>query len=47
MDRGGRALGPEVALRMIERERQHYADRGWGEWATVERDTGDASVSVG
>ena len=25
---------------MIEQERKHYADRGWGEWATVERATG-------
>ena len=25
---------------MIERERKHYADRGWGQWAAVERATG-------
>jgi ribosomal-protein-alanine N-acetyltransferase len=37
--RGG-VLGRDVARRMIERERQHYAARGWGEWATVERGSG-------
>jgi ribosomal-protein-alanine N-acetyltransferase len=36
----GGALDRKVAVRMIERERQHYAERGWGEWATVERDSG-------
>jgi ribosomal-protein-alanine N-acetyltransferase len=30
----------EDAQRMIERERKHYADRGWGQWAAVERATG-------
>jgi ribosomal-protein-alanine N-acetyltransferase len=30
----------EDAQHMIERERKHYADRGWGQWATVERATG-------
>ena len=36
----GRTLGLEDAQRMIERERKYYADRGWGQWATVERATG-------
>jgi ribosomal-protein-alanine N-acetyltransferase len=36
----GGVLGRAVATKMIERERQHYAERGWGEWATVERETG-------
>jgi RimJ/RimL family protein N-acetyltransferase len=31
----------EVATRTIERERERYAERGWGEWATCRRDTGD------
>ena len=30
----------EDAQKMIERERKHYAERGWGQWATVERATG-------
>jgi RimJ/RimL family protein N-acetyltransferase len=37
--RGG-VLGREVAQRTIERERRSYAERGWGQWATVERSTG-------
>jgi ribosomal-protein-alanine N-acetyltransferase len=37
---GRKVLELEDAQRMIERERKHYADRGWGEWATVERATG-------
>ena len=35
--RGG-VLGRDVARRMIEREREHYAERGWGQWAAVERE---------
>jgi RimJ/RimL family protein N-acetyltransferase len=35
---GGAQFG--VARRVIERERGHYAERGWGEWATTERDSG-------
>ena len=37
--RGG-VLDRDVARRIIEREREHYAERGWGEWATVEHGTG-------
>ncbi len=37
--RGG-VLGRDVARRMIERERENYAARGWGQWAAVERDGG-------
>lgn len=37
---GGGVLGRDVAEGMIERQRRHYADRGWGQWATVERATG-------
>jgi len=36
----GGVLELEDAQRMIERERKHYADRGWGQWATMERATG-------
>ena len=36
---GGPQVG-DVARRVIERERGHYAERGWGEWATTERDSG-------
>ena len=36
----GGVLGRDVVVRMIERERQQYAERGWGQWATVERTTG-------
>jgi RimJ/RimL family protein N-acetyltransferase len=36
---GGAQVG-DVARRVIERERGHYAERGWGEWATTERDSG-------
>jgi RimJ/RimL family protein N-acetyltransferase len=36
----GGAQGGDVARRVIERERGHYAERGWGEWATTERDSG-------
>ena len=36
----GGVLDRDVAARMIEREREHYAERGWGQWATVERGTG-------
>jgi ribosomal-protein-alanine N-acetyltransferase len=36
----GGVLGRDVAERMITREREHYAERGWGEWAAVERATG-------
>lgn len=36
----GGVLELEDAQRMIERERKHYAERGWGQWATVERATG-------
>ena len=35
----GGVLGRDVVVRMIERERQQYAERGWGQWATVERTT--------
>jgi RimJ/RimL family protein N-acetyltransferase len=37
---GGGVLGRDVAEGMIERQRRHYADRGWGQWATVERASG-------
>ncbi len=37
---GGGVLGREVAAGMIDRQRQHYAERGWGQWATVERASG-------
>jgi len=37
---GGGVLGRDVAAGMIERQRQHYADRGWGQWATIERASG-------
>jgi len=37
---GGGVLGRDVAEGMIERQRRHYAERGWGQWATVERATG-------
>jgi len=37
---GGGVLGRDVAEGMIERQRAHYAERGWGQWATVERATG-------
>jgi RimJ/RimL family protein N-acetyltransferase len=36
----GGVLGRDVAETMIARERAHYAERGWGEWATVERASG-------
>jgi ribosomal-protein-alanine N-acetyltransferase len=36
----GGVLELEDAQKMIERERKHYSDRGWGQWATVERATG-------
>ena len=36
----GGVLGRDVVVRMIERERLQYAERGWGQWATVERATG-------
>jgi RimJ/RimL family protein N-acetyltransferase len=36
----GGVLPAETARKMIDRERAHYAERGWGEWATVERATG-------
>ena len=36
---GGAQVG-DIARRVIERERGHYAERGWGEWATMERDSG-------
>jgi len=36
----GGVLDRDVVVRMIERERQQYARRGWGQWATVERATG-------
>jgi RimJ/RimL family protein N-acetyltransferase len=42
--RGG-VLSRDVAKRMIEREREHYAARGWGQWATVEGD-GDRFIGV-
>lgn len=37
---GRKTLELEDAQRMIERERKHYAERGWGQWATVEAATG-------
>ena len=37
---GGGVLGRDVAEGMIERQRRHYAERGWGQWGTVERATG-------
>lgn len=37
---GGGVLGRDVAEGMIARQRRHYAERGWGQWATVERATG-------
>lgn len=37
---GGGVLGRDVAAGMIERQRQHYEERGWGQWATVERASG-------
>ncbi|MEP6759006.1 MAG: GNAT family N-acetyltransferase [Actinomycetota bacterium] len=37
---GGGVLGRDIAEGMIEREGDHYAERGWGEWAAVERATG-------
>jgi RimJ/RimL family protein N-acetyltransferase len=36
----GGVLGRDVARGMIEREREHYDERGWGQWATVERASG-------
>jgi ribosomal-protein-alanine N-acetyltransferase len=36
----GKVLELEDAQRLIERQRKHYADRGWGQWATMERATG-------
>ncbi len=36
----GGVLSRDLVVRMIERERQGYAERGWGQWATVERATG-------
>lgn len=37
---GGGVLGRDVAEGMIERQRRHYVERGWGQWATVECATG-------
>jgi len=37
---GSGVRGRDVAEGMIERQRRHYAERGWGQWATVERATG-------
>jgi ribosomal-protein-alanine N-acetyltransferase len=37
--RGG-VLDREVARRTIERERENYAEQGWGQWAAVERKGG-------
>ena len=36
----GGVLGRDVAAGMIEREQRHYLERGWGQWATVERASG-------
>jgi ribosomal-protein-alanine N-acetyltransferase len=36
----GGVLDRDVARRMIEAERANYAERGWGQWATVVRATG-------
>jgi ribosomal-protein-alanine N-acetyltransferase len=36
----GGVLGRDRAQAMIEREMVNYVDRGWGEWATIERETG-------
>jgi [ribosomal protein S5]-alanine N-acetyltransferase len=36
----GGVLDRDVVVRMIDRERRGYAERGWGQWATVERATG-------
>ena len=36
----GGVLGRDVAAGMIEREQRHYRERGWGQWATVERASG-------
>jgi ribosomal-protein-alanine N-acetyltransferase len=38
--RGG-PLPAEAAARYLERQRALYRERGFGEWATVEKDTGD------
>ncbi|MGZ5289355.1 MAG: GNAT family N-acetyltransferase [Actinomycetota bacterium] len=38
--RGG-TLPAEAAARYLERQRAHYRERGFGEWATVEKETGD------
>jgi RimJ/RimL family protein N-acetyltransferase len=37
----GGARDRNAARETIERERAAYASRGWGEWATVERSSGD------
>jgi len=36
----GGVLGRDIAVRTIERERRQYEEHGWGQWATVERQTG-------
>ncbi len=36
----GGVLDRDVVVRTIDRERRGYAERGWGQWATVERATG-------
>ena len=36
----GGVLGRDVAAGMIERQQHHYLERGWGQWATVERASG-------
>jgi ribosomal-protein-alanine N-acetyltransferase len=36
----GGVLGRDVAAGMIERQQRHYLERGWGQWATVERASG-------
>jgi ribosomal-protein-alanine N-acetyltransferase len=38
----GGALGRDRAQGVIEREIANHAERGWGEWITEERATGDA-----
>jgi RimJ/RimL family protein N-acetyltransferase len=38
--RGG-TLPAEAAARYLERQRDLYRERGFGEWATVEKETGD------
>jgi RimJ/RimL family protein N-acetyltransferase len=43
----GRVLTRGHARRVIARERDHYAARGWGEWATVERASGEMAGLCG